>query len=33
MHVSSDLALVEGLGGLRLEGIGDVDSHHDDVWH
>jgi len=31
MHVSTDLALVEGLGSLGLEGVDDVDSHDDDV--
>ena len=31
MHVSTDLALVEGLGSLGLEGVEDVDSHDDEV--
>lgn len=30
MHVSIDPRLVEGLGSLELEGVGDVDSHCDD---
>ena len=31
MDVSTNLALVDGLGSLGPEGVGNVDSHDDDV--